>query len=85
MSEAQHSEEPRVSDPAKANKTEQTGGWGTGTQGSSTVAGINEVEEPEENMADDVALDEMPPDYDPHPLEGRQTEAVDEAQESPSG
>ena len=81
MSEAEHGEEALVSDPAKANKTEQTGGWGTGTQGSSTVAGINEVEESQANMAEDVAPDERPPDYHPHPLEGRQTEAVDEAQD----
>ena len=81
MSEAEQPDEPLVSDPTKANKTEQTGGWGTGTQGSSTVAGLNEVDDSEENMAEDVAPDERPPDYDPHPLEGRQTEAVDKAQE----
>jgi len=80
MSEADHNAAPLVSDPARANVTEQTGGSGTGTQGSSTVAGINNVEGTE-NMAEDVAPEEKPPDYDPHPLEGRQTEAVDEAQE----
>jgi hypothetical protein len=31
-------------DPAKAGETEQTGGWGTGTQGSSNVAGQQEQE-----------------------------------------
>jgi hypothetical protein len=82
MSEAEHGDRPRVSDPATANQTEQTGGSGTGTQGSSTVAGINEVEE---NVAEDVAPEERPPDYDPHPLEGRQTKAVDKAQEAPPG
>jgi hypothetical protein len=81
MSEVEHGREPLVSDPTKANNTEQTGGGGTGTHGSSTVAGINEVENSEENMADDVGPDERPPDYYPHPLEGRQTDAVDEAQD----
>ena len=81
MSEAEHADEPLVSDHAKADETEQTGGRGTGTQGSSTVAGLNEVKDSEENMAEDVAPDEKPPDYDPHPLKGRQTEAVDEAQD----
>ena len=45
MSEAEHADEPLVSDHAKADETEQTGGRGTGTQGSSTVAGLNEVED----------------------------------------
>ena len=81
MSDAEQPREPLVSDPTKANKTEQTGGWGTGTQGGSTVAGLNEVDDSEKNMAENVSPDEKPPDYDPHPLEGRQTEAVDEAQE----
>ncbi len=76
-------EQHDVSGPAKANKPEQTGGWGTGTQGSSTIAGLNEVEDSAENMAEGVAPEEEPPVYDPHPLEGRQTEAVDEAQEAP--
>jgi hypothetical protein len=67
MSEAEHGDKPLVSDPAKANETQQTGGWGTGTQGSSTVGGINEVEDSEENMAEDMAPDEKPPDHDPHP------------------
>ena len=50
MPEAEHDDGPLVSDPTKANKTEQTGGWGTGTQGSSTVAGLNEVEDSEERF-----------------------------------
>lgn len=35
--------EPMVSDPEKAGQTEQTGGWGTGTPGSSIVAGLQDV------------------------------------------
>jgi hypothetical protein len=41
MSEAEHRDKPLVTDPARAKETEQMGGSGTGTQGSSTVAGIN--------------------------------------------
>lgn len=35
--------QPMVTDPAKAGLTEQTGGWGTGTPGSSNVAGLEDV------------------------------------------
>jgi hypothetical protein len=35
--------EPMVTDPAKAGETEQTGGWGTGTPGSSNVAGLQDI------------------------------------------
>jgi hypothetical protein len=34
---------PMVSDPEKADQTEPTGGWGTGTPGSSNVAGLQDV------------------------------------------
>ena len=76
-------EQRDVSGPARANKTEQTGGLGNRNAGKSTVAGLNEVEDSAEHMAEGVAPEEEPPVYDSHPLEGRQTEAVDQAEEAP--
>jgi hypothetical protein len=35
--------EPMVTDPGRASESEETGGWGTGTPGSSTVAGLQDV------------------------------------------
>ena len=45
------SDEPMVTDPERAGTTEQTGGWGTGTPGSSNVAGQRDTDADEQERS----------------------------------
>lgn len=40
-----------VTDPERAGTTEQTGGWGTGTPGSSNVAGQHDADAEEQKRS----------------------------------
>jgi len=52
------SDGPMVADPEKAGVTEQTGGSGTGTQGSSNVAGQKGTDPTSGRATSDPAEDE---------------------------
>ena len=66
-----------VIDPTKAGETEQTGGWGTGTQGSSNVAGQQDQE---------TGQPQAPPDKGQEEIENYGSRSEDERDEllSPS-